>query len=150
MYKPQELSPMACSKSNSNRIVKVCGKNKAVADTSSKLSTKNIRNLHTGLVQKECSITDESKSLIDNLNRDVFACANQPFSLALTMDESTSADNDVRLTAEEIKFLRKHADPPAIDFVEQAMTEISIANRELQSFKLGLKLEPAIEGGGAA
>ena len=57
------------------------------------------------------------------------------------MNESQHGSDDIKLTAAEIKFLRKYADPPAIDFVQEAMTEISIANRELTSFKLHLRLE---------
>ena len=84
---------------------------------------------------------NECQTLIENLNRDVFVRANQPFTLGLEMDKSEFAGDDVRLTAREIKFLRRNADPPAIDFVE-AMTEVSIANHELTSFKLRLRLEP--------
>ena len=104
-------------------------------------------NLQARQITKESRVTKECSSLVDNLNEHVFARAKQPFRLVLTMDESQGAINDVKLSAKEIGFLHKYADPPAVDFVE-AMTDISIANRELQSFKLGLRLEPARKGRG--
>jgi hypothetical protein len=131
--------------SKNNHIIKLYGKSKGQKHRTCTPSSKNIEKsqAEVRLIAKECRVTDERQTLIENLNRHVFAHANQPFSLMLIMDESKHAGIDVRLTAEEIKFLRQYADPPAVDFVEEAMTEVSIANRELTSFKLRLRLEAA-------
>jgi hypothetical protein len=113
------------------------------------VSSQNIENLQARRIIKECKATNDCQRLVDNLNEGIFARANQPYRLALFMDESILADNYCRLATKEINFLRKYADPPAIYFVEEALHEVSVLNCELISFKLRLRLEPP-DGEGAA
>jgi hypothetical protein len=135
--------------SNTNSIFKGFVGTKTKIPKASALPTENIKNLECRQIAKECSITNQCKTFVDDINLHIFACVNQPFRLALFMDESADARNDVRLSMKENLFLRNNADPPAVDFVEEVLEQISIANRDLKSFKLDLKLEPA-DGGGAA
>jgi hypothetical protein len=63
----------------------------------------------------------------EDLNESVFARADQPFRIGLIIDESPNAANDVTLPKQAIKFLSKHADSPAPDFVDSTIEKLKIA-----------------------
>jgi hypothetical protein len=93
-------------------------------------------------IQEEERVCTAVAWYINDINNNVLARANQPFSIALEMD-TTNATNTVSLPEQTRKYLRRVADPPALDFVKSALRTLKIANRALRSFKLRLVLEPA-------
>ena len=72
---------------------------------------------------EETRVCDFLADYFDHINKDVLARASQPFSIGVEMDE-TNANNDVRLSLQTWKYLRRVADPPALDFVQSALEKL--------------------------
>ena len=91
-------------------------------------------------INKEVDVTNFLAEYIEHLNGDVLT--HQVFKLGLQMDESDTAKDNVNIDSRERKFLRKYADPMAVDFVNSALRILRISNRRiLRNFKLRLIVE---------
>ena len=123
------------SKGNTPRVT---GSNKSFVSISAE---NNEKHASANQIVEETRICDYVASYFEDVNAKVLARASQPFRIALEIDESADANNEVALSKDSWKFLSRHADHPAIGFVESAMEKLKIANRMLRSFKLRLAVE---------
>jgi hypothetical protein len=104
-----------------------------------KFSHSKVKKFDLKLFNTERDTTNHYAIGIDRLNTIAFndgICR-----LALHLDESDNAPNDVALDKHSKRLLRQYGDPAGIDLIQYVKESIAEANARLRSFKLRLALE---------
>jgi hypothetical protein len=95
------------------------------------------------MTSEEAQVLNALQSNISGLNDIVLR--GQIFRLALQVDNSTNATDDVNINSSTKRFLKKYADPVAMSFIEPTCKKIAKANTKfLHNFTLKLVVQEVV------